>query len=66
MNQELHDGVSREAVPLPFYSLLHVRCKCGRRFWGWSIEVKRGTASYRYERHYRAVHIDGRPYLDPS
>jgi hypothetical protein len=66
MIQVLHDGAWREAVPLPLYCLLHVRCYCGERFWGWRIQVGSGAASERYERHYRAVHIDGRSYLDAS
>jgi hypothetical protein len=63
MIQELHDGRWRPSVPLPLYGLLHVTCYCGKRFWGWHIAVQRGAASERYQRHYRGVHIEGRPYL---
>jgi hypothetical protein len=61
--QELVEGIWRPAVPLPLYLFLHVRCKCGKRFWGLRIQVQRGAASERYERHYRAVHIEGRPFM---
>jgi hypothetical protein len=60
---ELYEGRWRPAVPLPLYMPFHVTCTCGRRFWGLRIEVQRGRASERYEAHYRAVHIKGRPYL---
>jgi hypothetical protein len=55
--QELRDGRWRPAVPLPHYAVLHVTCHCGRRFWGWRIQVQRGAASERYQRHYRKEHI---------
>jgi hypothetical protein len=62
--EEFHEGRWRPAVPLPYYGVLHVSCKCGQRFWGLRIRVQRGAASDRYDRHYRAVHLGGRPYLE--
>lgn len=58
---ELHDGRWRPAIPLPLYLPFHVRCACGRRFWGLRIQVQRGRASERYEDHYRAAHPEGCP-----
>ncbi len=57
-NLELHEGRWRPSVPLPLYAPLHVRCECGRRFWGLRIRV-RCPARDRYERHYRHAHIPG-------
>jgi hypothetical protein len=58
ISEEYAPGLWRPAVPLPLYLLLHVRCKCGERFWSWPLRVRRfGSASERYERHYRAAHI---------
>lgn len=54
---EFRDGRWQAAIPLPLYLPLHVRCRCGRRFWGLRIQVQRGAASDRYERHYRLMHV---------
>ena len=57
---ELHEGQWRSAVPLPLYSLMHVRCwECGRRFWGLmnGRKIKNFPAFRRYEVHYRSEHI---------
>jgi hypothetical protein len=53
--QEFRDGQWGPSIPLPFYGLLHVRCDCGKRFWG----RERDTAR-RYRDHYERVHIAGR------
>lgn len=55
---ELHEGHWRPSVPLPMFLLLHVRCHCGRRFWGLRTGIHSATAG-RYERHYRLTHIPG-------
>lgn len=59
VSEEYAPGLWRPSVPLPLYGFLHVTCTCKARFWGWRIQVGRGRASERYERHYRAIHIEG-------
>lgn len=56
---EYAPGLWRPAVPLPFYGLFHVRCRCGERFWSWRRGKRRswGTPLEVYQWHYRREHM---------
>ena len=64
VDEEYAPGLWRPAVLLPFYGLLHIRCyECGKPFWDLTSPslARNSSALRRYEHHYRAAHIGGRP-----
>lgn len=57
--QEFRDGHWQASIPLPFYGLFHVRCDCGRKFWG--LNDRRTGA--RYREHYERAHVRLKAFL---